>query len=77
MAGEGRAPEITGLRLARTLAHAYPDRDWIAALGRGAVMPRADIEQLLAGQGALPKALLKAADEIERHLDPGSARRNG
>jgi hypothetical protein len=61
----------TGPMLARELSSRFPQEDWLAALGRGAVLPRVEVEQWLATDSPVPPALLKAAQDIERHLDLG------
>lgn len=61
----------TGPEVAAALSRAYPGQDWIAALGRGALLSRSDVETCLVTEAPVPPALLDAYTEIERHLDLG------
>jgi hypothetical protein len=63
--------EMTGPHVARDLSRRFPDVDWIAALAKGAVASRADVEAMLASSARLPDRILLAAEEIERHIHPG------
>jgi hypothetical protein len=59
-----------GQELARALEIRYPDRDWLAALAKAAVVPRIEIERMLAGE-TLPDTLTNAVKALPRTLDPG------
>jgi hypothetical protein len=59
-----------GQELARALERRYPDRDWLAALAKAAVVPRAEAERMLAGE-TLPDTLLDAVKALPDVIDPG------
>ena len=60
----------TGRSLAEWLASRHPGEDWIAALAKGAVMNRPDIEAILASDEAAPPAIIEAAQNLEAMLQP-------
>ncbi len=65
------APGSTGGRsLADLLARRHPGEDWIAALAKGAVMSRPDVEAILASDDPAPPAILEAASSLEAMLQP-------
>jgi hypothetical protein len=65
---EGSAP--TGLALAERLARRHPAEDWVAALAKGAVMSRIEVEAALASDQPAPPRILAAVDALERMLQP-------
>jgi hypothetical protein len=66
------SPTPTGPQVAAALSHAYSGQDWIAALGRGTLLPRAEVEQYLVTDAPVPPALLQAYQDIEQHLHLGT-----
>lgn len=58
----------TGLALAERLARRHPGEDWIAALAKGAVMSRGELEGILASDEPAPPPILSAAAELEELL---------
>lgn len=61
---------IDGTSLASTLARRHPDEDWLAALAKGAVMSRCDVERILESSDPVPPMILEAAAAIDRTLQP-------
>lgn len=60
-----------GADLAVMLAGRYPGRDWLAALAKGAVMPRADVERHMQSTYPPPGSILRAIEDLDQTLDPG------
>jgi hypothetical protein len=60
----------SGRELVRAMERLYPDRDWLAALAKAAVVPRAEVERMLAGE-TLPDTLTNAVKALPETLDPG------
>jgi len=64
-------PQTTGAELVAMLSSRHPDVDWLAALAKGAVMSRADVEDMLSGPAPLPAVLIDAASDLDRTIVPG------
>lgn len=62
-------PRTSGRLLAMALNDRFPDRDWLAALAKAAMLPRSEVERLLRREEAPPASLVEAAREIETLLD--------
>lgn len=70
-AGPSPSAHSSGLELASMLAARYPDEDWLAAIAKGAVMPRADVERALQSPEPPPGSILRAIEDIDLTLTPG------
>jgi hypothetical protein len=62
---------MTRAELAALLRPRLGNEDWIAALAKAAVVPRADVEAALAGEGPLPRWIVEAAGAVETETAPG------
>lgn len=62
-----------GRGLADALARRYPADDWLAALAKGAVMSRGDVEAHLLSAEPMPSAILEAAAQLDELLRPPEA----
>ncbi len=60
----------TGPHLAAALTERHPHEDWLAALAKGAVMSRGDVEQILMSEAPLPQTILDAVLDLEQTLAP-------
>ncbi len=62
-----------GQEAAVMLARRYPGQDWLAAVAKGAVMSRGEVERHFQMSGPLPDELAAAVAEIDRHLETPDA----
>lgn len=60
----------TGPALAAALTERHPHEDWLAALAKGAVMSRGDVERILTTEAPLPQTILDAVIDLENTLTP-------
>ena len=60
----------TGRELSLELARRYPNDDWVAALAKGAVMNRGDVERILQTEVPVSEGILEAAMNLEQTITP-------
>lgn len=62
--------KLDGAGIADALSRRYPHDDWLAAVAKGAVVNRSEVESHLSPGVAPPESILRAIRDIERHLAP-------
>ena len=62
--------QLDGAQLVAELSQRYPDADWLAALAKGAVMSRSEVDGHINAGSPLPDRIVQAVQQIEDHLSP-------
>jgi len=60
----------SGPELAAALSRRHPNDDWLAALAKGAVMNRGDVEEILRSDAPPPQQIIDAVTALETVLRP-------